>query len=85
MWFPGASADEHGEGVKSIDAVFCGGREAAAEGRLDHPGAQLRFTDTDGLRLTAFITNTRGRQLADEEFPTHLKVATGTIIKPPGW
>ncbi len=32
-----------------------------------HPGAQLRFTDTDGLRLTAFITNTRGRQLADLE------------------
>jgi Transposase DDE domain group 1 len=30
-----------------------------------HPGAQLRFTDTDGLRLTAFITNTRGKQLAD--------------------
>ena len=32
-----------------------------------HPGAQLRFTDTDGLRLTAFITNTCGRQLADLE------------------
>ncbi len=32
-----------------------------------HPGAQLRFTDTDGLRLTAFITNTRGGQLADLE------------------
>jgi DDE family transposase len=24
-----------------------------------HPGAQLRFTDTDGLRVTAFITTTR--------------------------
>jgi hypothetical protein len=23
-----------------------------------HPGAQLRFTDSDGLRVTAFITNT---------------------------
>ena len=32
-----------------------------------HPGAQLRFTDTEGLRLTAFITNTRGGQLADLE------------------
>jgi Transposase DDE domain group 1 len=32
-----------------------------------HPGAQLRFTDTDRLRLTAFITNTRGGQLADLE------------------
>nr|WP_157129584.1 IS1380 family transposase [Nocardia amamiensis] len=32
-----------------------------------HPGAQLRFTDVDGLRLTAFITNTRRGQLADLE------------------
>jgi hypothetical protein len=23
-----------------------------------HPGAQLRFTDTDGMRVTAFITDT---------------------------
>jgi hypothetical protein len=32
-----------------------------------HPGAQLRFTDADGLRLTAFATNTRRGQLADLE------------------
>jgi hypothetical protein len=36
-----------------------------------HPGAQLRITDTDGHRLTAFATNTApggpGRQLADLE------------------
>jgi hypothetical protein len=36
-----------------------------------HPGAQLRFGDTDGHRYTAFATNTapggRGRQLADLE------------------
>ncbi|NUL03188.1 IS1380 family transposase [Streptomyces lunaelactis] len=32
-----------------------------------HPGAQLRFTDLDGLRLTCFATNTTGRQLADLE------------------
>ncbi|GAA5117063.1 IS1380 family transposase [Haloechinothrix salitolerans] len=32
-----------------------------------HPGAQLRFTDVDGLRLTAFITNTARGQLADLE------------------
>ena len=24
-----------------------------------HPGAQLRFTDADGMRLTAFATNTK--------------------------
>lgn len=31
-----------------------------------HPGAQLRFTDHDGLRLTAFVTNSRG-QIPDLE------------------
>jgi hypothetical protein len=36
-----------------------------------HPGAQLRTTDTDGMRITGFLTNTPhggpGRQLADLE------------------
>ncbi|MFF3350604.1 IS1380 family transposase [Streptomyces sp. NPDC002779] len=32
-----------------------------------HPGAQLRFTDLDGLRLTCFATNTKGDQLTDLE------------------
>jgi len=32
-----------------------------------HPGAQLRFTDADGHRFTAFITDTATGQLADLE------------------
>jgi Transposase DDE domain group 1 len=32
-----------------------------------HPGAQLRFTDFDGHRFTAFATSTKGGQLADLE------------------
>ena len=32
-----------------------------------HPGAQLRFTDANGLRLTAFATNTGRGQLAGLE------------------
>jgi hypothetical protein len=32
-----------------------------------HPGAQLRFTDHDGLRPTALVTNTRRGQLPDLE------------------
>ncbi|AUA17290.1 hypothetical protein CFP59_09484 [Streptomyces malaysiensis subsp. malaysiensis] len=32
-----------------------------------HPGAQLRFTDLDGLRLTCFAANAKGGQLADLE------------------
>ncbi|WP_189960123.1 IS1380 family transposase, partial [Streptomyces alanosinicus] len=29
-----------------------------------HPGAQLRFTDTDGMRITCFATNTAGEAIA---------------------
>ena len=33
-----------------------------------HPGAQLRITDVDGMRITAFVTNTtRGQLIADLE------------------
>ena len=32
-----------------------------------HPGAQLRITDLDGHRITAFVTNTGRGQLADLE------------------
>jgi hypothetical protein len=32
-----------------------------------HPGAQLRFTDIDGHRFTAFATDTKRGQLADLE------------------
>jgi hypothetical protein len=32
-----------------------------------HPGAQLRITDVDGMRITAFVTNTKRGQLADLE------------------
>jgi hypothetical protein len=32
-----------------------------------HPGAQLRITDADGMRVTAFATNTTRGQLADLE------------------
>lgn len=32
-----------------------------------HPGAQLRFTDADGMRLTCFATNTAGEAIATLE------------------
>jgi len=34
---------------------------------LPHPGAQLRFEDVDGMRITAFATNSRTGQLPDLE------------------
>lgn len=32
-----------------------------------HPGAQLRITDADGMRITCFATNTTGRPIAELE------------------
>ncbi len=47
------------------------GMRVIARKERPHPGAQLRITDVDGLRVTAFATNTTtggpGTQLADLE------------------
>jgi hypothetical protein len=47
------------------------GMRIIARKERPHPGAQLRLTDVDGMRVTAFATNTKtggpGTQLADLE------------------
>ncbi len=43
------------------------GMRVIARKENPHPGAQLRFTDIDGKRVTAFATNTPRGQLADLE------------------
>lgn len=43
------------------------GMRLVARKERPHPGAQLRFADVDGLRLTAFVTNTGRGQLPDLE------------------
>ena len=43
------------------------GMRVIARKERPHPGAQLRITDADGLRVTAFATNTSRGQLADLE------------------
>lgn len=48
-----------------------------------HPGAQLRFTDLDGLRLTCFATNTKGGRLADLECVTAGGPAVRTASETP--
>lgn len=40
---------------------------------LPHQGAQLRFEDVGGYRLTAFATNTKVGQLADLEVRHRLR------------
>jgi hypothetical protein len=57
-------------GLLNLDSWPAGMRVIARKER-PHPGAQLRITDADGLRITAFATNTApggpGRQLPDLE------------------
>lgn len=43
------------------------GMRVVARRERPHPGAQLRFEDVDGYRITAFATNTPRFQLADLE------------------
>ncbi len=53
-------------GVLDLSGWSPGMRVIVREER-PHPGAQLRFTDRDGLRLTAFATSTSRGQLPDLE------------------
>jgi hypothetical protein len=53
-------------GLLDLDAWPAGMRIIVRKER-PHPGAQLRFTDIDGHRFTAFATDARKGQLADLE------------------
>ncbi|MFF4214648.1 IS1380 family transposase [Streptomyces sp. NPDC001796] len=46
-----------------------------------HPGAQLRFTDADGMRLTCFATNTTGRPIAELELRHRLRARAEDRIR----
>lgn len=75
MWTPAYNSD--GEiregadvteftGLLNLDGWPAGMRVIVRRER-PHPGAQLRFDDVDGYRLTAFATNAKKGQLADLE------------------
>lgn len=74
-WTPAYDADrEPRDGAWVADATglldlsgWPTGMRVIVRKERPHPGAQLRFTDVDGLRLTAFITNSTRGQLADLE------------------
>jgi hypothetical protein len=53
-------------GMLDLDSWPAGMRVIVRKER-PHPGAQLRFTDIDGHRFTAFATGTKKGQLADLE------------------
>ncbi|MBO0808785.1 MAG: IS1380 family transposase [Actinobacteria bacterium] len=79
VWQPAYNGDgepREGAWVAEITALlnlssWPKGMRVIARRERPHPGAQLRITDADGHRLTAFATNTTpggpGRQLADLE------------------
>jgi hypothetical protein len=74
-WSPAYDADRQlrpGAWVAEVTGVFdlAGwppGMRLIVRKERPHPGAQLRITDVDGHRITAFVTNTGRGQLADLE------------------
>lgn len=54
-------------GLLDLDEDWPDGMRIIVRRERPHPGAQLRFDDVDGYRLTAFATNTTKGQLADLE------------------
>ena len=46
-----------------------------------HPGAQLRITDADGMRITCFATNTAGRPIAELELRHRLRARAEDRIR----
>ncbi|MFJ1750551.1 hypothetical protein ACIOJD_30560 [Streptomyces sp. NPDC088116] len=49
-----------------------------------HPGAQLRFTDADGMRLACFVTNMPDLSIADME-PTYERHENQAEPDAPDW
>jgi Transposase DDE domain group 1 len=75
LWEPAYDADGQlrpGAWVAEVTGLFDlrswpAGMRLIVRKERPHPGAQLRITDIDGLRVTAFVTNTTRGQLADLE------------------
>ena len=75
VWTPAYDADgaiRDGAWVAELTGLldltgWPAGMRVIARKERPHPGAQLRLTDVDGHRITAFATNTRYGQLPDLE------------------
>jgi hypothetical protein len=75
LWEPAYDADSRlrpGAWVAEVTGLFeldswPAGMRVIVRKERPHPGAQLRITDVDGYRITAFVTNTTRGQLADLE------------------
>lgn len=75
VWTPAYDADgqvRHGAYVAELTGLlnltgWPAGMRVIARKERPHPGAQLTLTDVDGMRVTAFATNTASGQLPDLE------------------
>jgi hypothetical protein len=75
VWTPAYTADHQvreGAWVAELTGLldltaWPAGMRVIARKERPHPGAQLRLTDVDGHRITAFVTNTGGGQLPELE------------------
>lgn len=78
VWTPAYNADgnvREGAWVVELTGLltlggWLQGMRVIARKERPHPGAQLRITDADGLRVTAFATYTTRGQLPDLELLT---------------
>jgi len=60
---------------------LAGGMRVAVRKERPHPGAELRLEDVDGVRITAFATNTVRGQLADLELRHRRRARCGDHIR----
>ena len=85
-WTPAYNADglvRDGAWVAELTAMvnlrsWPAGMRLIVRAERPHPGAQLRFTDSNGHRLTAFATNTRGGHSPHSSFGTAAEPAART-------
>ncbi|CAM5512289.1 IS1380 family transposase [Streptomyces canarius] len=79
-WTPAVEADgemRDGAWVAELTGDVLGGwpegMRLIVRKERPHPGAQLRLTDADGMRLTCFATNTASRPIAELELRHRLR------------
>jgi hypothetical protein len=71
-------------GAELADGVLDGwpkGMRLIVRKERPYPGAQLRLTDADGMRLTCFATNTSDRPIAELELRHRLRVRAEDRIR----